>query len=193
MRIGIATQALNDDPHCGDVCRFWQRGSTFTLCLVDGLGHGVFAERAALAAVAYVAEHLTVPLAELFAGCDRALRRTRGVAMGLAVVDEAIGQLSYAGIGNPRAFVVGQRTLRLRNDYGIVGSGYKALSIETVSFLPGDLIVMATDGVEELVDVSGYDAVLRRDVQRLAERILWDWRRDTDDAGVLVGRSEGVN
>ncbi len=112
--------------------------------------------------------------------------------MGLAVIDEAAGQLSYAGIGNPRALVVGKRISRLRNDYGIVGAGYSALSAETMPFLPGDLIIMATDGVAELIDVSDYDAALQRDVQRLAERILWDWRRDTDDAGVLVGRSEGM-
>ena len=112
--------------------------------------------------------------------------------MGLAIIDEAAKQLSYAGIGNPRALVVGKRISRLRNDYGIVGGGYHALSAETVSFQPGDLIILATDGVAELIDVSGYDVALRRDVQRLADTILQDWRRDTDDAAVMVGRSEGV-
>ncbi len=191
MRVGIAIRALNDDPHCGDVCRYWQQGNTITLCVADGLGHGIYAERAAQAAVDYVDRHLEAPLEDIFAGCDRALRRTRGVAMGLAVIDAAAEQLSYAGIGNPRAIVVGERISRLRNDYGIVGGGYHALSAETVSFRSGDLLILATDGVVETVDVSTYDPAEWSDVQGLADRILRDWRRDTDDAAVLVGRSEG--
>ncbi len=191
MRVGIAVRALNDAPHCGDMCRYWQHGRMITICVVDGLGHGVYAERAAQAAVNYVSRHLTVPLADIFAGCDQALRRTRGVAMGLAVIDEAAEALSYAGIGNPRAIVVGEGISRLRNDYGIVGSGYSALSAETISFRRGDLIILATDGVVETVDLSTYDTTEPCDEQQLANRILRDWRRDTDDDAVLVGRSEG--
>ncbi len=193
MRVGIAIRALNDDPHCGDVGRYWRHGRRITLCIADGLGHGVYAERAAQAAVDYVGRHLTAPLVDIFAGCDRALRRTRGVAMGLAMIDEAAGELSYAGIGNPRAIVVGKRISRLRNDYGIVGGGYKDLSAETVSFRPGNLIILATDGVVETVDLSTYDTTERSDVEALANRILRDWRRETDDAAVLVGRCEGGN
>ncbi|WP_179131225.1 SpoIIE family protein phosphatase [Candidatus Entotheonella palauensis] len=187
----MAVRALNDDPHCGDVCRYWRQGHTMTLCIADGLGHGLYAERAAQAAVDYVGRHLTAPLEDIFAGCDQALHRTRGVAMGLAIVDEAAEALSYAGIGNPRAIVVGKRIFRLRNDYGVVGSGYRALSTETVSFRPGDLVILATDGVAETVDVSAYSLAERSNVQDLANRILRDWRRETDDAAVLVGRREG--
>ncbi len=59
MRVGLASRSLNDDPHCGDVCGYWQRGRTITLCVADGLGHGLHAERAAQAAVSYVGRHLT--------------------------------------------------------------------------------------------------------------------------------------
>ncbi len=160
------------------------------LCMADGLGHGFYAERAAKAAVDYVGRHLNAPLADIFAGCDQALRRTRGVAMGLAVINEAAEELSYAGIGNPRAIVVGEQISRLRNDYGIVGGGYRSLSVETLSFRPGDLVILATDGIMETVDVSTYNSTERSNVQQLANRILSDWHRDTDDAAVLVGRSE---
>ncbi len=107
------------------------------------------------------------------------------------MIDEAAEELIYAGIGNPRAIVVGQRISRLRNDYGIVGGGYKSLHAETVWFRPGDLVMLATDGVVETVDLSTYNSTERSDVQMLANRILRDWRRDTDDAAVLVGQSEG--
>ena len=69
---------------------------------------------------------------------------------------------------------------------------------------PGDLVIMYTDGIPEMMDVSDYEDMLRADklhpmnVRRLAERILQDWGRATDDADrsdrqrYMVFRSEGT-
>ncbi len=193
-QIAMVKRALNDAPHCGDECSFWQSGGKIILCMVDGLGHGEHAERAAKAVVDYVAHHLSEPLLDLFAGCNLALRSTRRVVMGVAVIDEEAGTLTYAGIGNTRAMIVRERhpefaegkTVRLSNNYGIVGGGYKRLSPETVPLMPGDLVFMFTDGVEEIINLSGYDDALRADVWQLAEKIIKDWGRETDDVAVLI-------
>jgi len=37
--------------------------------------------------------------------------------------------------------------------------------------------------------VSGYDNEMLADVTRLAEKVLMDWRRETDDAAVVVFRN----
>lgn len=190
MQIAIAKRSFLNDPHCGDQADYWQSGGKTILCIADGLGHGEHAERAALAALDYVAQHLSEPLPSLFAGCNTAIRHTRGVAMSIAVVDEGAGTLTYAGIGNTCAMVVGERTVRLPGNYGIVGGGYRRLSPETVPLTPGDLVVMYTDGIETYCDVSAYHDARRADVQQLAERILQDWCRETDDAAVLVFRKE---
>ncbi len=192
MQIAIAKRALADDPHCGDECGSWRVGGKTILCVADGLGHGEHAEAAAKAAVDYVGRHLSDSLPEIFADCDRALRDTRGAVMGLAVVDEEKGTLTYAGIGNARAVVIGaksaKRTYRMSSSYGIVGGGYKALALETVPFSPGDVVVLHTDGVKEMSDISGYADIAPEDVQRLAERILRDWGLKSDDAAILVCR-----
>ncbi len=192
--LAITKRAFLGETHCGDECAYWQEGDKATLCIVDGLGHGENAERAAQAAVEYVALHLAKPLVDVFAGCDRALRRTRGVAMGIAVVDEEAGTLTYAGIGNTRIMIVrGTRpVIHLSSNYGIVGGGYRKLTPETVELHPGDLVILSSDGIKERCDLSAYGDALRGDVQQLAERILHDWARETDDAAVLVFRSEGA-
>jgi len=163
--------------------------------MADGLGHGPFAEKAARAAVEYVAGHLAEPLPALFAGCDQAIRRTRGVALGVAVVDEEAGRLTHAGVGNTRAMIVrgGRVVFHLSSNYGIVGAGYRKLTPETVPLSPGDLVILYTDGIKGRVDVSAYHDAQRGDVGQLAERILQDWGRETDDAAVLVFRSEESN
>jgi len=188
MQIAIVKRPL-EEPHCGDQGGCWEHDEKVVLCVIDGLGHGKGAERAALAALDFVGRHCDEPLLELFACCDKALRHTRGVAMGIAMADPAAGTLTYAGIGNTRAMVVGRETTRLSSHYGIVGAGYRRLKTETVALAPGDLVILFTDGIEELIDLSDYDETLRVEVGRLAEKMLEDWRRETDDAAVLVFRN----
>jgi len=198
MSVGIAKQPMDDAPHCGDQCGYWRCGKKTILCVVDGLGHGAHAEKAAQAAIDHVASQLTRPLPEIFAGCDAALRHTRGAAMGLAVVDPVGKTVTYAGIGNTRALVVREpsrklfekETAQFVSDYGIVGGGYKKLNPETLPLGPGDLLILLTDGLTESVKMAGYDEALRCDVKRLAEAILQDWCRGADDAAVLVFRNE---
>jgi len=188
MQIAIAKRPI-EDPYCGDQAAWWERRGDTLLCIVDGLGHGQGAERAAMAALDFVGRRHHRPLPEIFALCNEAVRHTRGVAMSIAVVDPRAGMLTYAGIGNIRALVVGEQNRRLSSSYGIVGGGYRRLTPETVPLTPDDLVILATDGVREDFDVSGYDNEILADVTWLAEKVLMDWRRETDDAAVLVFRN----
>jgi len=190
VQIAIVKRPL-EEPHCGDQAGCWEHSSKTVLCMIDGLGHGKGAERAAMKALDFLERHHHEPLLEVFATCDKALSDTRGVAMGIAVADPDAGRLTYAGIGNTRAMVVGQETTRLSSHYGIVGGGYRTLKTETVPLTPGDLVIMYTDGIEGLIDLSDYDETLRVEVGRLAETIVEDWCRETDDAAVLVFRNGG--
>ena len=190
VQVGSAARAFNHDSHCGDQCAYWRRGTQTTLCIVDGLGHGRHAEDAAKAAVRYVSSHLSTPLMDVFSGCDAALRATRGVAMGIVVIDETAGTLTHAGINNTRAMIAGPRTVRLSNNYGIVGGGYKKLVPETVAVTPGDVVVLFSDGIPESIDLTPYD-VMRAEAPALARAILESEALDTDDAVVLVARYLG--
>jgi serine phosphatase RsbU (regulator of sigma subunit) len=190
MQTAIATRPKAGEIVCGDAAQFWTDGRRTTIAVVDGLGHGLNAEKAALAAVDYVASHLEQPMAELFSGCSKAIRYTRGVAMGIASIDEQEGVLSYAGIGNTRAMVHGRKTTRLSGNYGIVGGTYKRLTIERVLLSPGDLVIMYTDGLKEVIDVSHYNAVPGGDLSELARRVMEEWSLERDDAAILVYRKE---
>ena len=112
------------------------------------------------------------------------------MAMGIAVIDEDMATLTYAGIGNTRASIIGADNVILVSNHGIVGGGYKTLLPRVVSFMPGALVVLSTDGLPEIIDMSGYGTELRLNVRLLAEKIIRDWRRETDDAAVLVCRYE---
>lgn len=188
MITGTAKRARDNAPHCGDALGVWRMNGTRTLCIVDGLGHGEHAETAARAALDCVLRHLSRPLPDIFAICDRALRGTRGVVMGIAAIDEAAGRLTYAGVGNTSILIAGTGQHRLGSDPGIVGAGYRSLSLESVPLQPGDHVIMWTDGIKPEFDLELCSSWRATDPQPLAEAILGRWGRESDDAAVLVFR-----
>ena len=118
--------------------------------------------------------------------------------MEIAIIDEGQDKLTYAGIGNTKLMIVEshshsaskEKIVWLTSNYGIVGHGYKQLLPETVPLIPNNIVILSTDGLEEMIDMSGYKTALRKDVQKLGEKIMQDWRRKLDDAAVMIFRRE---
>ncbi len=156
--------------------------------MVDGLGHGEQAQIAAEAAIEHVSRHLEDPIHKIFESCDRAIRHTRGVAMSLILIDNDCSTLTHAGIGNVNSMVYGRLNLRLGGDWGIVGGGYRKLNPQTLDIHTNDLVLMWTDGISEHFILSdyGYDAF--RNERILADTILHDHGKLTDDATILIYR-----
>jgi serine phosphatase RsbU (regulator of sigma subunit) len=188
MQIAAAKRALGDSRHCGDDFGWWETGGKTVLCMVDGLGHGEHAEFAAKTAIRFVESHVSDPLRDIIAECDRLLHHTRGVVLGLAVVDPAARALTYAGVGNIRAVIVGDRRTYLENAYGIVGGGYKVLRPQLAPFSEGDVAILHTDGLEELKPTQVISGFSKIPPQELADRILREQAVAWDDAAVLVCR-----
>lgn len=184
--VGAIARSIDDDDECGDATVCWEQGQKLYLGLADGLGHGEFARVAALAALASVQQHLPAPLPTVFTQCDQDIRDTRGVAMGIAVVDPVAQTATFCGVGNVRVLLLGERPRHFSCSYGIVGAGFKNLLVETMPFAPGDLLVLASDGIMEQFMVPELRPDQRWSANGLAAAILAEWGIATDDASVLV-------
>ncbi len=186
MCVTTAFQSLNNAPHCGDAGAHWRFGNHILLCLVDGLGHGKYAEQAAQAAINHVAYQRREPIREIFSSCNETIRNTRGVAMGLVLINVKNGELIHGGIGNIRALVVKEETTHLGSDFGIVGGGYRSLSPDQLILERGDYVIMTTDGLVEIIDLNASKILDENSFEMVADKILRRWSHDRDDAGVLV-------
>ncbi len=164
--------------------------------VLDGLGHGPEAARAALAAVEALKNARGERIEVLVQLCHRVLGGTRGAAMTLARVDFEAGQLYWTGVGNVSANLVAKGATGLqvraaaRLAAGIVG--YRIPEIRPAQVFPirtGDLIVIASDGIGE--DHLGHiDFAAPATV--IAEQILGKHAKETDDAMVLAARHRGA-
>jgi hypothetical protein len=99
--------------------------------------------------------------------------------------------MTWLGIGNvvgvliPHTFMVESRIRRLLVRGGVVGGDLPDLEPTTIALAPSDILIMATDGIQEHFADSLPDNL---EPQPLAEHIFTRYAKSTDDALVLVAR-----
>jgi phosphoserine phosphatase RsbX len=165
--------------------------------VLDGLGHGEAAETAALRAVDIVSRSPAAPLDVLMQRCHRALTETRGVAMTLARIDFETDTLSWIGIGNVTADLVAKSPsgVEVKSSALLAGGivGYRmpqSLLTHQISIVPGDLLVIASDGVAE---DHLHNIDFAASAMTIADKMLAGHGREIDDALVLAARHRGTS
>lgn len=192
VEYGFAARALEGDCS-GDrhVVTPFDRGAL--VAVLDGLGHGEEAAQAAAAGVAVLRADPSAPLEDLVLRCHAALRGSRGAAMTVVSLDAVRGELDWCGVGNVEAVLLrGQRRLpseAVPTRGGVVGYRLPPLKVSTLPITPGDVLVLASDGLR-----SGFSESIERDdePQRIADALFARYAKTTDDALVLAARYLGV-
>lgn len=193
---GVAGRPMPGENVCGDMHLVKPIRDGVLAAVVDGLGHGQEAFKAASTAIEVIEENAEEPLTVVVVRCHEALRRTRGAVMTVATLDSSHGQLNWLGVGGVQVVLLrsGRRTefltdraLLLRA--GVVGYRLPPLRVGTLALTPDDLLLFATNGV----GVGLADEVRRGDSpRRLATRIIERQFKGRDDALVLVVRYLGT-
>ncbi|HET6844400.1 MAG TPA: ATP-binding SpoIIE family protein phosphatase [Candidatus Angelobacter sp.] len=190
---GAATRSRRFDLHNGDafVIREWQ--GNLLAGVIDGLGHGEDAHRAALAAQRYVQTHYDLPLDKIFSGAGRACRGTRGVVMALARFSPA-GKMSFASLGNieARAWRGGPELVRLEVQRGILGINERTVSVYEHPWNSKWTLVLHSDGVSSHWQWHDFPTLERESPQMVAGRLLRSLASENDDATVVVARGRGL-
>jgi anti-sigma regulatory factor (Ser/Thr protein kinase) len=161
------------------------------VALIDGLGHGKEACEAAVAAERVLLAAPYEPVVELIRRCHEELRRTRGVVISLASFDAQRGAMTWLGVGNVEALLIraelaGTEAVSMRG--GTVGYMLPPLVPRTLFVQPGDTLILATDGIRH-----GFksEVVPSRTPQEIADQVMANWAKPSDDACVVVARYVG--
>ncbi len=194
MDYGAAGHALDGGVESGDLYLVQPFEGGILVAVADGLGHGPGAAHAAQAAIEVLAARPSEPPARLVEACHHALRYTRGAVLSLATIDAATERMTWLGVGNVEALLLRMDKAGIRareaivQQAGIVGQNCPTLRPATFAVQPGDLLLLATDGIG-----GGFDRAVRPGIapQQLADCILSDYGRATDDALILVARWNG--
>lgn len=191
---GVAEAALPGQTSSGDAHVVCALPHGALVAVVDGLGHGPEAAAAAARAAATIAKHADQSIISLVRTCHKALIGTRGAAMSMASFNAVDDTLTWLAIGNvegvllradPMARPV-RESIVMRG--GVIGYELPIVRAAVTVVSPGDLLVFATDGIDSsFTDQLGAS----RPPQRLADQILAEHGKGTDDALVFVARYLG--
>jgi phosphoserine phosphatase RsbX len=185
----VATRPAAGHVDSGDFTCVRDLGDAVLLVVVDVLGHGPEAAQAAQRFLDLIEADPIGDLPSLFARCDELLRSDRGAVMTAVLVPANESLLHYLGVGNVQAVVVrgDNRAVRewLLIRSGVVGSGVGRLEARTLPILPGDVVVLATDGIH-----AAYATAINplEDIDRIAQAVLDTHATGKDDALVLAAR-----
>jgi hypothetical protein len=187
---GVASLPHGGAGLSGDAAYVEARDVGTLVAVVDALGHGSAADVTARAAVEALAR-ATGSLEAIAAQVHARLGGTRGAVMSLALFrhDE---MLEWLGVGNVEGVLWrgrargGSEGLLARG--GIFGYQIPPLRAKRVELAPGDVLVMATDGLSPSF---GDRRPPDLEPRAAADALLAEHGRGTDDALVLVARYEG--
>jgi anti-sigma regulatory factor (Ser/Thr protein kinase) len=191
-QIGVATRPCRRGAANGDAFIIRQCDGGLLVGVTDGLGHGEPAQKAALAAQAYVQAHYEMPLDELFRGCSRACRGTRGVVMAL-VRFESPTVMTLANVGNieMRAWT-GAEHFENVVQRGFLGAQEEHVRVQRLRWDPNWMLVLHSDGLRAQWQWSDFPGLEREPTQWVANRLLSALAKEDDDATILAVKSCGV-
>jgi len=176
----------------GDDAVYVPSDSGFLAAVCDGLGHGPEAREASSKAVAVIARKSHLGLRELVEAVNSEVAGTRGCVLCVVrfIRDQRVLQCLSAGdiqtqlyhlrdahFFTPKSVVIGDRE-----------PGTRRLRIEEVKVAPGSVLTMFTDGLESRTNIKGQLDLFRRPSLVIAQHLLENHSRGTDDAMVFVAR-----
>jgi anti-sigma regulatory factor (Ser/Thr protein kinase) len=194
---GAINLPLQGETLCGDAWTCGYADGEFVVLVADGLGHGPFANTAALAATETFAQLGTSNVVEIVEASHVALRATRGAALGVASIpapdaaDGVPGSARFCGVGNIAASVWTSATHRhLVSHAGIVGHQLRKAQEFQVDWPRDGLLILHSDGLATRWDLSKYPGLTHRHPTLIAAALYRDFARGRDDVTVFVARAE---
>ena len=175
----------------GDAFVLKQWGEGALVGVIDGLGHGQFAYRAAQTAWQYVESHFDQPLEAIFRGVERTCSATRGVVMALARFvlspSPSVCRMTFASIGNIEAHLFGSpQPMRFMMRRGVLGLHAPGPVVTEHPWGSRSMLVLHSDGMTTRWQWKDFRHLAEAPATVIARQLLRALARDNDDATVVV-------
>ena len=190
IEIGAVCIPKQGEQVSGDAWAFFEDQGNYCIAAVDGLGHGIDANKASLEAVDYFLTTKGPSPMHVLKNMHPTLKKTRGAVAGIAFLQPREGLLIYSGIGNIAARMISRETSKSLISYnGTVGLVIpSSFNDHTFPWNKGTILVLHSDGVKTRWDLAKYPRLEACDVSVIAGMIYKDNNRGTDDALVIVAK-----
>ncbi|HXR94101.1 MAG TPA: anti-sigma regulatory factor [Steroidobacteraceae bacterium] len=186
-QIGAVCLPKTGEVACGDAWAVARDGVDWSLLVVDGLGHGTDAARAARTATEVLGKHPAVAPGELLRLMHLAMASTRGGAAAVARFGTLQAQGVFAGVGN-----IGARTeslasrRQLVSHNGTLGHSLRKVQEFSFDFAPDAALILHSDGLAGHWALADYPGLMAKHPGLIAGVLYRDHDRGRDDVTVVV-------
>lgn len=195
MKVGAVTRAKKGFTANGDIYIVEEIHQGVLISVIDGIGHGDHACKAATICVdtirKYIQSREDFTLTGLFYACDDALRETDGVVMAALMIKKGDDRMHFAGVGNITTRIIGGKNIYPISTGGIIGYNMSGVRESTYPYKSGDLILMHSDGIRSGINRDLLLRLCNQDEEKIAEKLFREYARETDDATIVVARERG--
>jgi anti-sigma regulatory factor (Ser/Thr protein kinase) len=188
--VGAVHVAKSGEDVCGDDWAWRMRSGRLAILVADGLGHGLHAHEAALAARdVFAKEHEHAP-SRVISDVHAALRASRGAAVAMIDVDLDRAIARYCGLGNIATTIMtpAGKQQHLVSQNGTAGHTAGRIHEFNYAVPAGSVIVMASDGLGTHWSLSPYPGLQVRSASTIAAILYRDFSRRRDDVTVVVAK-----
>nr|WP_255662416.1 SpoIIE family protein phosphatase [Acidovorax sp. D4N7] len=189
FRWGVVALPAPGETVCGDSWGLAFEGPRAALVVADGLGHGIHAAEASLAAVDLFAKQPFAGMKEALEESHVVLRMTRGAAVTRAQLDVETEELRMSGAGNVAIRVVsGIFNRSMLPQHGTVGVNMRRAEETRMQWPAHALVVCHSDGLQSRWPPEAIFGLIGHDPALAAAVLVRDFGRGRDDVTVLVVR-----
>lgn len=176
---------LNNSEFCGDHWSIKMYDHKLFLILVDGLGHGEDAAKAADVALEVFNEYDYKDVEMYLDNINLELFQTRGAAVSIAELDLVNNLVRYTGLGNIQGRIMAKKRRNLVSKNGTGGNFRRGYLVKEYDFPEKSTIIMASDGISSY-SLGKYHGLLHKHPSIISAVIFRDYSRAYDDASILV-------
>lgn len=178
LEIEAAQRPFKGQSICGDAFHVME-GSTTTIAIVDGLGHGKGAADASAAFLDFFCKNVEKSLDSILLGSSEAMSRTRGAVAALIRIVGETKTLSFCGVGNIELKAKSYSHITPVSMPGILGRKIRKLVVFEYDLSPGDILVAFTDGISSRFNLDDFVGLSIKD---MPNEILLRHGKHHDDA-----------
>ncbi len=179
------------EEECGDGWHMIESNQYKRLIAMDGLGHGPEAAKAVHQAIkefkatGRMTPEMTVQL------IHKNIRGTRGAVGMVFHLDKINNSISYVGLGNISARILGYEKAKSLMSYnGIIGhSKPNTLKSYVTEWQKNEILVVHSDGLKSRWDLNHLPNIMNHDGSVIAAALYKDFSRNTDDLLIIIAKN----
>ena len=191
MDIGIYCKCKKGEIENGDDYLIKEIGDKLFIAVIDGLGHGPKASEAAITIKKAFNDqlskgHLSLPL--LFDIAHSRAGATRGGVVGAVLIDFKKEIMSYMGVGNITARLIGENeNENFISTDGIVGYIMERKKAFEVKFQERGILVLHSDGISGRYGSGAIKRLAHLPAEEIAKEVVQSYgRNDRDDTTFIA-------